>query len=118
MSPNGSPPLRFAQGDNPWILPVNSSNDPTKCAPPALVRGKRNGLLAGRYKMGAEDGAHTGGRTGALKLHRSVHSVGVGAGQGRESSPGGRLSQCLGTGDADSEGEVGVNVEVDHSPNA
>jgi hypothetical protein len=60
--------------------------------------------------MGTEDGAHAHGIAGTLELDRTIDTIGVGAHQRAESPTGCRLSQHLGAGDAESEGEVGVAV--------
>ena len=62
--------------------------------------------------MGAEDGPHAHGCAGTLELDGAVNSIRVGAGQRSELPPGCCLSECFGTGDADAEGEVRVDVEV------
>jgi hypothetical protein len=62
--------------------------------------------------MSAEDGTYARGGTGALELDRTVDSVGVGACQRAEAPLGCRTGQDLGTGDPDTEGEMGVGVEV------
>ena len=86
-----------------------------ECAPPPFIRRKRHRLLAICDEMGAQDGPHTGGLSGALKFHCAIHSIGVGAGQGTETALRRGLGQRLRAGDAESEGEVGVEMEVgDH----
>jgi hypothetical protein len=64
--------------------------------------------------MGAEYRSHTHGIAGALKLHRTVDSIGVGAGECVEAPLRSGLRQCFRTGYAESEGEVGVSVEMGH----
>jgi hypothetical protein len=83
-----------------------------ECGPTPLIHGKGNYLFAVSDKMGPQDGAHACGGTGALELDCAVDSVGIGAGQRSETALGRRLGEHLGTGDAEAEGEVGVNVEV------
>jgi hypothetical protein len=85
-----------------------------ECAPSTFVKRERNGLLPTRNQMPTENGPNTHGGTGALELHGAVYTVGVGAGQSMEPLPGRCLSECFGAGNADSEGEVGVDVEVGH----
>jgi hypothetical protein len=62
--------------------------------------------------MGAEYGAHAHGVAGALELNRSIDPICVGAGERAEPTLGGRLGEYLWAGDAEAEGEVGVEVEV------
>jgi hypothetical protein len=62
--------------------------------------------------MCPEDWAYADCATGTLELDSSVDSIGVSAGQRPEAPPGSGLGERLGTGDADSEGEVGVSVKV------
>jgi hypothetical protein len=87
-------------------------DDAAERSPTLLIESECHRLLPISDEMGAQDGPHPGGLTGVLKLHGSVHSIGVGAGQRTEPPLGCCLSECLGTGDADAEGEVGVDVEV------
>ena len=70
---------------------MNSGYCPAQCAPPALIRWQCDHLLAVRDQVSAEDRPNTGGGTGALELHRSVHAISVGAGQGAEAVPGSRF---------------------------
>jgi hypothetical protein len=92
--------------------PMYFSYSAAQRCPPALVDGQHHDLLTFCHEMGAEDGPHSSGLTGALKLHCPVDAVCVGAGQRTEPPPGCCLSECFGTGDADAEGEVRVDVEV------
>ena len=87
-------------------------NSPTERSPPAFVHRERHDLLAIRHQMGAEDGAHAHGIAGALELDRSVDPVRVGAGERAEAPLGGRPGEYLRAGDAEAEGEVGVDVEM------
>jgi hypothetical protein len=81
-----------------------------------LIGSKRHCLPAVSHEVGTEDGAHADGGTGALELDRTVDAVGVGAGQGAEAALRRSLGQRLGAGDAESEGEVGVDVKMgEHS---
>ena len=57
-------------------------------------------------------GRTAGGLAGALELDRPVDPVRVGAGQRPKAPLGCCLSEYFGTGDADAEGEVGVDVKV------
>jgi hypothetical protein len=62
--------------------------------------------------VGTENWPYTHRGAGALKFDRAVHSIRVGAGQGTEATPGRCFGQHLWAGDTESEGEVGMNVEV------
>ena len=77
-----------------------------------LVQRQRHHLLTIGHQMGAEYGAHAHRITGALELDCSVDPIGVGAGERAEATLGSRLGEHLRAGDAETEGEVGVGVEV------
>jgi hypothetical protein len=62
--------------------------------------------------MSTENGAYACRGAGTLKLDCAVNSIGIGAGQRTEAPLSRRLGEYLGTGDPDTKGEVGVNVEV------
>jgi hypothetical protein len=66
--------------------------------------------------VGAEYGADACRIAGALELDRSVYPIRVGAGERAESPLGGCPGEYLWAGDAETEGEVGMGVEVgEHS---
>jgi hypothetical protein len=92
--------------------PMNFCNRPAECAPPALVHRERYRLLVSRYQMGAEDRPDAHCSAGSLEFDRTIHPIGVGAGQRAVSLRGGDLRQHFGTGDASSKGKVRVDVEV------
>jgi hypothetical protein len=81
-------------------------------APTLLVYGERNRLLTIGHEVGAEDGAHARGGTGTLELDHAIDAVGVSASQRPEAPLRRRLRERFRTGDAQSEGEVGMNVEM------
>ena len=75
---------------------------------------ERDGLLVVGDEMSAEDGADAGGVAGALELDGAVDAVGIGAGERPVAPLRGRGREHLGARDADPEGEVSVEMEVDH----
>jgi hypothetical protein len=87
----------------------------TQRSPPPFIHRQRDNFLPLRNEMSAEYGTHAHGVTGALELDYSVDPVGVGAGKRSEPTLGRRLGEDLRARGAEAEGEVGVNVEVDHS---
>jgi hypothetical protein len=91
---------------------VDLRNDAAKCCPTLLIHGERHYLLIIRHQVGAEYWTHAFGITGALELDRTIHAVGVGAGEGAEPALRRCLSQQLRTRCAETEGEVGVAVEM------
>jgi hypothetical protein len=62
--------------------------------------------------MSTQDRPHADGGAGLNEFDRSVHTIGVGAGEHAKSPLGCGSGQRLRAGDSDSEGKVGVNVEV------
>jgi hypothetical protein len=84
----------------------------TERCPAALIESQGHGLLSIQDKMGPEYRLHTGVGTRMLKLDRTIDAVGIRASQ-RLIAPLRRgLGECLGTGRADTEGKMGVDVEV------
>jgi hypothetical protein len=84
----------------------------TQRSPPPLVCGKGNRLLSFPHQVRAEDRTHSRCYTGSLEVDGAVDSVGIGAGQRSKAPLCGRVRESFGTGNAESEGKVGVNVEV------
>jgi hypothetical protein len=87
---------------------------PAQRRPAAFVDGQGDRFFIVGDEVRAQDGSYARGFGGALELDRAVDAVGVGAGQCREPPLGGRAGERLGTRDPDAEGEMGVEVEVDH----
>src|SRR5918993_4273282 len=94
------------------IPPVDPRNGPAQCSPSALIDDECNRFLAVRNQVGTQDWPHTGGDTGPLELDGTVDAISIGACQCAETLFSSCLRQRLGTGYTESEGEVGVNVEV------
>jgi hypothetical protein len=85
---------------------------PAQRSPTLLAYSERHCLLIIGHEVSAEDGAHARGGAGALELDHAIDAVGVGAGQRPEAPLRRRLRKRFRTGDTESEGEVGVDVEV------
>jgi hypothetical protein len=94
--------------------PVDPGNRPAERAPAPLVGGQRDGLLGVGDQMRTEDGPHADGVAGALELEDAVDPVGVGAGQRPVPPLRGGGGEDFRARDADTEGEMGVEMEVDH----
>jgi hypothetical protein len=65
--------------------------------------------------MRAKYWPNAGRDAGSLELDSAIDAIRIGASECPEATHGRGLSQRLGTGNADAKGEVGVDVEVDHT---
>jgi hypothetical protein len=68
--------------------------------------------MATSHQVGAEYRTESHRCTGALEIDGSIHPVRVGARQRSKAPPGSRFGEYIRAGDAESEGKMGVNVEV------
>jgi hypothetical protein len=82
-------------------------------SPASFTRCECHRFLTTSNQVGAEYRTDSHGCTGALEIDGSIHSVRVGARQRSKAPPGSRFGERIRAGDAESEGKMGVNVEVD-----
>src|SRR3954466_13515130 len=108
--------LRRSVSGRPVAVPVDVRDGPAERSPPVLIGCQCDSLLTLPYQMRSKDRPHTRGQAGSLKLDGAIYPIGVGAGQGVESTLGCCRGERLGTGDPNTKGEMGVDVEVsEHS---
>ena len=81
---------------------------------PALVHRERHRLLVVGGEVDTQDRTHPGRLRRALELDRTVHAVGIGAGQRAEPALGRGGGESLGARDAEAEGEVGMEMKMNH----
>jgi hypothetical protein len=84
----------------------------TERGPTSLIDGECHYLLSICDEMSPENGPNSRRGAGALELHGAVDSVGIGTSHRSEAPRSRSLGEHLGTGDPDTKGEVGVDVEV------
>ena len=79
-------------------------------APALFVRRQCDRFLVVEPQVRTEDGADARRLGGLLELDGAVDTVGVGAGEGAEAARDGGLDQRRGTGGAEAEGEMAVDM--------
>jgi hypothetical protein len=91
---------------------MDLGNDTTQRCPAPLIQSQGHYLLAIRSQVGTKYWTHAHGIAGTLKLDRSIDAIGIGAGECAEPALRGCLGQGLWARGPETEGEMGVGVEV------
>jgi hypothetical protein len=94
------------------ILPMDSCDGATECSPTSLIDRQGHRFVVIGYQVGTQYRSNAHGCAGMLELDGAIDSVRVGASQRPEAPAGRCLGKRLGARDAESEGKVGVNVQV------